>query len=302
MAEKINHTEFFLERSLYAPVKIDIENIVDVLDILYCDKRVGILSSLTLDVLCPECDEVKTKTSTWVSFPSSIQDDFYVISNNDFCRFNEFTGMQILNNPEQSLDLIIRFLEEQVYFSRIYSCPKVGDINSHNLIFYMKVQDGKLLKIGQSHSVADLQRDQIENLKVLGNDIYKEYNMAIGLGSHGVGIGSFVYLRRIIEKYIVIPEGEKMIEAGLISKKEFYKMRFSEKINSVKGNIPEFLVQNKSIYGILSKGIHELTESDCKRNFSVVKAAIDFVLEELIDKKRREKRKLDLAAELEKIR
>ena len=44
---------------------------------------------------------------------------------------------------------------------------------------------------------------------------------------------------------------------------DFQKLRVPERIGFLKDYLPDFLVKNKQVYGILSEGIHELTEEDC---------------------------------------
>ena len=42
--------------------------------------------------------------------------------------------------------------------------------------------------------------------------------------------------------------------------------------------LQEMLIQNTTIYGILSKGIHELSEEECRKYFPVVKECIYQIL------------------------
>ena len=61
-----------------------------------------------------------------------------------------------------------------------------------------------------------------------------------------------------------------------------------DKISLLKRNLPEFLVQNKSLYSILSKGIHELGESECMSAFPITKLGIELILDEKLEKLTRE--------------
>ncbi|MDO6814014.1 hypothetical protein [Tenacibaculum soleae] len=138
-------------------------------------------------------------------------------------------------------------------------------------------------KIGQIPSIADFHINQIKKYnKVLTKNQLKEFTRAIGLAANGVGIGSFVYLRRIFENLIE--------EAHLLAKQdagwndvEYSKQRMAEKIELLKNHLPEFLVENKSLYGILSVGIHSLKEQDCLAYFETVKVGIELILEEKLD-------------------
>jgi hypothetical protein len=61
-----------------------------------------------------------------------------------------------------------------------------------------------------------------------------------------------------------------------------------DKIDLLKSYLPAFLIKNKSLYGILSKGIHELKEQECLDIFPVVKLGIELILDEKIKLKEQE--------------
>jgi len=82
-----------------------------------------------------------------------------------------------------------------------YVCSR--NENHQYFSYYFKLGRNKLLKIGQWPSVADFQIPQAEKYrKILGEEEYKEFTRGIGIAAHGVGIGSFVYLRRVFENLI----------------------------------------------------------------------------------------------------
>ena len=70
----------------------------------------------------------------------------------------------------------------------------------------------------------------------------------------------------------------------------YNQSRMAEKINLLKDELPNFLVEQKSMYGILSKGIHELSENECLEAFQVVKIGIELILDEKIEKIYRQKK------------
>lgn len=158
---------------------------------------------------------------------------------------------------------------------------------SHELSFYFRFHNGTVTKIGQNPSLADLATYDIRKyIKVLGKERYAEFSRAIGLISHGVGIGSFVYLRRIIEHLIEEAHQTKVNSPGW--DEELYKRcRIDGKIEMLKDALPDFLVTNKSIYSILSKGIHELEERECINSFHVVRVAIELILDEKLEELQR---------------
>lgn len=103
----------------------------------------------------------------------------------------------------------------------------------------------------------------------------KELGTAIGLFASGVGAGSYVYLRRILERLIY---QAKATAGDSIDDEKFKQARMAERITMLEGYLPEVLIKNTTIYGILSKGIHELSEEDCRKYFPVVKECIYQIL------------------------
>lgn len=146
-----------------------------------------------------------------------------------------------------------------------------------------------LTKIGQFPSVADFHLDQVKQYdKLLNKEKLREFTKAIGLAAAGVGIGSFVYLRRIFEDLINEAYDEYNKKHGDII--DFNKKRMAEKIDSLRDFLPEFLVENKELYGILSKGIHELEEKDCLAHFDAVKVGIEMILDEKLEQLNKKKK------------
>lgn len=164
----------------------------------------------------------------------------------------------------------------KTFFDKSLVCTRKG----HVLCFYFAVRQDKIIKVGQFPSMADLQKPETEKyLKVLGKERLAELNRAIGLAAHGVGVGSYVYLRRIFES--LVEEAHVQAAKGAAWDEALYQQaRMSEKIALLKGELPSFLVENPKLYGILSKGIHDLTESDCLANFEALKLAIMVILDE----------------------
>ena len=140
-------------------------------------------------------------------------------------------------------------------------------------------------KIGQYPSLATITNDELARYrKFMSREDGVEFFKATGLAAHGVGIGSFVYLRRVFERLITKRFDEfKQVEGW--SDDAFRKLRMAEKIALMKNHLPEFLVQNAKIYSILSSGIHSLTEARCAGFFEVLKDSIVTVLEDDMKRK-----------------
>ena len=118
--------------------------------------------------------------------------------------------------------------------------------------------------------------------KILGKEQFKELTRAIGLKANGVGIGSFVYLRRIFENLIEEASKKAQSEIKEFSEEKYKNSRMDDKIILVKAYLPDFLVDNRKLYVILSTGIHKLSEQECLLYFETVKVGIEQILDEKI--------------------
>jgi hypothetical protein len=70
----------------------------------------------------------------------------------------------------------------------------------------------------------------------------------------------------------------------------YEKARMDEKIQMLKESIPSFLVENRVLYKILSSGVHELSEQDCLKAFPAVKLGIELILDDELERHKREKK------------
>ena len=106
--------------------------------------------------------------------------------------------------------------------------------------------------------------------------------MGIGLAAHGVGIGSYVYLRRVFES--LIDEAHKNTQKQLGSEWDetgYQRARgMNEKVSKLKDFLPPFILQHPELYSILSVGVHELTEEECLKSFDALKNGILVIAEE----------------------
>lgn len=166
--------------------------------------------------------------------------------------------------------------------------------------FFLMMLDGKLRKVGQHPSRADIASADLKQYRsVLKNQWLVELNTATGLASHGVGIGSFVYLRRIFEgliqeHYTAFAEANGEIDG-------FTLMRMNEKVKALAAVLPPLLVEHSAAYAILSKGIHELDEQTCLEFFPVIRRSIILILDQDLRMKMAAKEAETLKAELQKI-
>ena len=200
---------------------------------------------------------------------------------------------QIVKNREIFLQNLVfqKKTPKNSTFIRSFKCQLDLEHTVLKFIFYIK--DKTITKIGQYPSMADLATTEIQQYrKILKDEDFREFSRAVGLVSHGIGIGAFVYLRRIFERLIE--------ESHLIAKQadgwvedKYNSSKIDQRIKILKDYLPSILVKNRKLHPILSKGIHELSEEECLNAFPAVKGGIELILDEKISKKERdEKEKL----------
>jgi hypothetical protein len=156
-------------------------------------------------------------------------------------------------------------------------------------------------KIGQFPSYSDLNSYSISKYrKVLDQNKFKEFSRSIHLASHDIGIASFTYLRRIFESLIEDARQEATTQETW-NNEEFIKYQMDKKITALKAFLPPFLTEHPKIYSILSKGIHELTEEECLAHFEVIKAGIELILDQKLEKAERDLKLKEANAALQRV-
>ena len=147
---------------------------------------------------------------------------------------------------------------------------------NHHLDYIVLTTNNSMMKIGQYPSIADMTFPELDAYKhVISKQDRKELGTALGLFASGVGAGSYVYLRRILERLIY---QAKENAQDTVNNEKFEQARMVERIKMLQGYLPDVLIKNTTIYGILSKGIHELSEEECREYFPVVKECIYQIL------------------------
>ena len=203
----------------------------------------------------------------------------------DGCFYDSYSQQYTYSNE---IVFVNSYYETSGVKTLCFKCQRYGDEISI-LVFHNK-EKSTIEKVGQYPSIADIHIGQVKQYdKVLAKSILKEFTRAIGLAANGVGIGSFVYLRRIFEKLIFEAYNEaKTVES--IDVEQFEKQRMDEKIKTLTGYLPPFIVEQNSIYGILSKGIHELSEEDCLKYFDTMRFSIEMILDQRIALREKQKK------------
>lgn len=189
-----------------------------------------------------------------------------------------FTGFRVPSSDDwENIHEKYRFEEVSL------SC---GRKSNHTVRFTLRLFRMVLQKTGQYPSLADIAIDEnrTKYASVLKGENWRELYKAIGLAAHGEGIGSFVYLRRVLERLINERFRDFRAAEGWRDD-DFVGLRMDEKVKFLQGHLPSSLVSNRKIYGVFSKGVHELDNDQCLAFFEVGKQSIIFILQDDLKKK-----------------
>ena len=171
------------------------------------------------------------------------------------------------------------------------------------LFFVFVIEHGsKVTKIGQYPSIADLVSPELRKYSTVLNDgLVSDWQRAVGLRAHGIGAGSYVYLRRIIES-LVTSAADSAIANGELDPELYRDARWPKRIKLLATHLPDYLVDNAKVYSLLSQGVHELTEDECNAYFEVLHASIEIICEEKLADKMRVAKASAGAVALENVR
>ena len=172
--------------------------------------------------------------------------------------------------------------------------------NNHHLDYVVKTDNNTMIKIGQFPSVASLSFPELKQYeKVIDIKSRKEFGTALGLYAQGIGAGSYVYLRRIFERMLDKTK-QQAVEDG-IDMSGYNKMHISERIKLLKDYLPDIINSTPAIYGIISKGIHELSDEDCIKYFPVLRDSIFEILRQWEEKRKKQESLNKLASSISRI-
>lgn len=232
-------------------------------------------------------DENAEIIESYLRNPKKIQFDCYCIEckkESTFKLYSQTGGLKPLtinDYPEKAIDRI----QTQLPIALIFRCHRD---ELHLFYFSVLIQQNKVTKIGQYPSIADLQLHKIKKYQTILKNDYRDFSKAIRLNSQEIGAGSFVYLRRIFENLIEETRQIALEQNTNWNNNDFEGSKMDHKIKLLKDYLPSILVENRKLYAILSKGIHELTEVECLDLFPKVQLAIELILDEKIHQKEKQ--------------
>lgn len=184
-------------------------------------------------------------------------------------------------------------------FSMHFKCSRVSD---HKLHFHFRVDHDSIMKYGEYPSRIDRLHPDLQKYEKSLGDYFNDYRSAMMFQSHGFGIGAFVYLRRVFERVLRDVATKKYEATKSWSYDDWRKgKRIEDVIKDLSAVLPDFLLDNKVLYGVLSKGIHDLDEEECLTAFPVVRAATEEILDDIIVSQQKAKRREGVSKQLQDV-
>lgn len=284
--------DFLKDKGLYDKMPITIDNYSDWLNLLN--------GTVRIQSYCAGCKEFSVFTMQPIHIVKENYDGGKVeVALGEYLQTLN-PGVKLANpipeNVPENWRWYNDYIDDTHVFTFSFQCAM--DPN-HRIDFIVKTDVNTVRKIGQYPSVADLTFPELDVYKkVLDDKDRKEFGRAIGLYASGIGVGSYVYLRRIFERLLM---NAKENAGDIIDTDTFNKARVDEKITLLRDYLPKMLTSNPKLYGILSKGIHELSEEECIAYFPVVKECIYMILNEWEDMRKKAEQEIAISSALSKI-
>ena len=290
--------KFLRDGGLYEEIEISKDNIEDLIELVRGNGKIN--------CFCPSCGEMRVFSVAPIFHlrENEMRGDYYKQCLADDLEVLQQTGYTRLIEGDNGT-------QEQQWDWKNWECEDAARMmvfsftcamhDSHKIDYTVITGDYSMKKIGQFPSVADLSFPELKAYKkVLTKEDMNELRRAIGLYAQGIGVGSYVYLRRIFERIIDTAKNAALAE-GKVAEDEYAKAHVDERIKLLKEYLPEMLVENPIFYAIVSKGIHELDEDTCIKYFPVLQEVIFIILRQWEQIRLEKEAKVRLAASMSKI-
>lgn len=294
------YANFLISAGLYDSMEINEENIGELIELLG--------GKVKINCFCTECQEMRIFNANpimyhWkddergIVFEKNLAEEVTYLQKSIFASDSEYR--QETGETDDAWEWKNWQIDETariIVFKYFCSFEEM-----HHLDFIVLADNSTFKKIGQYPSFADLSFPELKQYrKVISEKDMKELRKSIGLYAQGIGVGSYVYIRRVLE--CLIDEAKNVaINENTITQEEYDSKKVVERIKLLKNYLPELLVSNSTIYGIVSKGIHELSEDECLSYFPVVQECVFMTLEQWEQRRKKKEAEKRISTALGKI-
>ncbi|MCW8037939.1 hypothetical protein [Acinetobacter entericus] len=167
---------------------------------------------------------------------------------------------------------------------------------TRNYMLLQSINDNKIsfLKFGEFPRNDLKQNKQLSKFYKKDQDLYRKASTCL---AHGFGVGAFAYMRRIVENNILnllelIADGYDADESVITALNELKKESpMSDKIEIANNALPSSLKPSginplKTIYKVLSEGVHKLSDEECLNKAKQIDQCMLFITSELANHKK----------------
>lgn len=216
----------------------------------------------TLDLYCPNCKENKTFVQTNWNFVDGLG------------------GYRKDGSYQQNIR------------SLYYHCP-----TCNQSIFFLFFFDGNsIIKLAQYPSLYDVSRDELkiyQKNELIDRNSFKEIYKAETCASSGYYVAAYTYMRRVYETMLLSVFEQNQEQIGL-TEDDFRKLHSDKKLEAIKDYLAIEDEIYLPLYGLLSAGIHAMTEEQCCEDYNVLKPILLDILAEQKAKKEKENKRKEL--------
>ncbi|MBO4666575.1 MAG: hypothetical protein J5666_00405 [Bacilli bacterium] len=213
--------------------------------------------------------------------------DINVFGNYISFQMVRFTGLFLtdschinLTNKSINFNINTKFAEKDIieddyfYFEYLFKCTNEPDYHKYKM-YVLVIKKGatlSIMKIGQYPSMIDVHGFDFDCYKKQLDSFgaYSDFKKAYLCIGDGFSAGAYTYLRRVFEKML-----NKYCE-GVSLKDNYTETKIKACKNSFDQRIHKLLPR---LYKILSKGIHELDDSESQNYFEYLRIIITMQLE-----------------------
>lgn len=179
-----------------------------------------------------------------------------------------------LDNLSKSFDIEDISDDAIYYFDYLFTCTNEPDSHKYKMFVSVEKRNNliRVTKIGQFPSIIDVRGFDFECYKKQLNAInaYQDFRRAELCISDGFSAGAYTYLRRVFEKMLnKYCDGLCLEDNHTETKIKACKASFDSRVHKL---LPR-------LYKILSKGIHELDDSESQNYFEYLRIIIIMQLE-----------------------
>lgn len=174
-------------------------------------------------------------------------------------------------------------------YTLVYGCEQC---RKSYYYFQVSFEDGHVLKTGQYPSAMTDIDGAVK--KKLGENLASLYQKGKICESHGLGIASMSYYRRVVEEKVfdILNEAKDFAPTGEEKKFEDFienikkEHSFEKKADFIKNSLPKIIVPDgenllKLLFGVISKGLHSKSDDECLAMAKDVSSLLEAVIHAL---------------------